>query len=84
MDQNSDGLKEQWSSGYGARFPIQRFWGQNHWLAPRSTQPFTLSRSIKLVAGTLGKWVVKSKLSPDSGSVVLRQLSTTHRSYSFL
>ena len=44
------------------------------WATPRSTQPFILPRSIKLVLETPGEFVVKSKLSPLSGSVALRQL----------
>ena len=42
--------------------------------APRSTQLFILPRSIKKVPGTLGDLVVRSKLSPRSGSAVVRQL----------
>ena len=37
---------EQWSSGQGAGFPIQGSHVQNHWVAPRLTQPFMLPRSI--------------------------------------
>ena len=44
------------------------------WATPRSSQPFILPRSIKLVLETQGEFVVKSKLSPISGSVALRQL----------
>ena len=31
----------------GTGFPIQGFPVQNYWVAPRSTQPFILPRSIK-------------------------------------
>ena len=47
--------------------PIQRFRVQNHWMAPRSTQPFILLRSIKRVPGIFGNLVVKSKLLFRSG-----------------
>ena len=38
---------EQWPSGQGAGFPIQGSRVQNHWVAPRSTQPFILPRLVK-------------------------------------
>ena len=38
---------EQWPSGQGTGFPIQGSHVQNHWVAPRSTQPFILPRSVK-------------------------------------
>ena len=41
------GFGAKWSSGQGARFPIQGSHVQNHWAAPSSTQPFILPRSIK-------------------------------------
>ena len=41
---------------------------QNHWAAPRPTQPFILPRSIKWVTGISGNLMVKSKLPPRSGS----------------
>ena len=41
--------------------------------------PFIIPRSIKWVPGTPGDLVVKSKLSPHSGSVALRQLNTIHK-----
>ena len=44
-------------------------WFQNHWVAPNLTQPFILLWSIKWVRRTTGDLVVKSKLSPSSGSV---------------
>ena len=40
-------VMEQWPSGQGAGFPIQGSRVQNHWVAPRSTQPFILLRSVK-------------------------------------
>ena len=61
-------LKMKVTSGLGAGFPIQGSRVQNHWVAPRSTQPFILPRSIKLVPGISGNLVVKSKLPPRSGS----------------
>ena len=68
-------MKACWPSGYGAGFPIQGFRVENHWLTPRSTQPFILPRSIKWVQGTSGNLVIKSKLPPRSGCVALRQLN---------
>ena len=41
-----------------------------YWVAPRSTQPFILPRSIKLVPGTSGNLVVKSKLPPQCGTIL--------------
>ena len=41
---------------------------QNHWVAPSSTQPFILPRSIKWVPGISGNLVVKSKLPPRGGT----------------
>ena len=39
---------EQWPSGQGAGFPLQGSRVQNHWVAaPRLTQPFILTRSVK-------------------------------------
>ena len=69
----------KWPSGEGTEFPIQGSWVQNHWVAPRSTQLFILWRLIKCVSGTPGDRVVKSKLSPRSGSVALRQLNPIHK-----
>ena len=40
---------------------------QNHWVAPRSTQPFMLPRLMKWVLGISGNWMVKSELPPRSG-----------------
>ena len=54
---------------------VQGSWVQNQWLAPRSIQAFILQRSIKWVQGPSGDLVVKTKLSPHSGSVALRQLN---------
>ena len=45
--------------------------------APKLTQPFILLRLIKLLPGTLGDQVIKSKASPHSGSVALKQLNPT-------
>ena len=61
-------LMEQWPIGQGAGFPIQGFHVQNHWVAPRLTQPFILLRSVKWVPEISGNLVVKSKLPPRSGS----------------
>ena len=52
---------------------------QNHCLALRLSQPLILPRSIKGVPGPLGDLVVKSKLSPLSCSVALRQLNPVHK-----
>ena len=69
----------------GAGFPIQGFPVQNHWEAPRSTQPFIPLRSIKRLPGISGNLGVKSKRPPRSGSVALRQLNLIHKRgpYSF-
>ena len=72
-------LMEQWPSGQDAGFPIQGSRVQNHWVAPRSTQPFILPWSIKWVPGISGNLVVKSKLPPRSGSVALRQMYPNHK-----
>ena len=48
-------LLEQWPSGQGA-------------VAPRSTQPFILPRSVKWVPEISGNLVVISKLPPRSGA----------------
>ena len=56
-----------------------QFGTQNHWLAPRSTQPFILPRLINWMPGTPGNWRVKSKHSPRSGSAALRQLNPIHK-----
>ena len=56
---------EQWPSGQGAGFPIQGSHVQNHWVAPRLTQPLIL---LRLIPGISGNLVVKSKLPPRSGS----------------
>ena len=44
---------------------------QNDWAVLRSTQPFILPGSIKWVPGISRELVLKSKLSPRSGSVAL-------------
>ena len=49
-----------------SRFQIQGSRAQNHWVAPRLTQPFILSRSKKWVLGTSGNLVVKSKVDEHS------------------
>ena len=45
---------------------MKGFHVQNHWVAPRLTQPFIFLRSINLVPGISGNLVVKSKLPPRS------------------
>ena len=65
---------EQWTSCQGAGFPFQGCRVQNYWVVSRSTQRFILPSSIKLVPGTPGDFVVKSKLSPRSGSVNLENV----------
>ena len=51
---------------------------QNYGVPSRSTQPFILLRLLKWVPGISGNLVVKSKLSPRSGSISLRQLKPIH------
>ena len=58
---------------------IQESQIQNYWVALRSIHPFILLRSIKCVPGIPGGWVVKSKLSPRSSSVALRQSKLIHK-----
>ena len=41
---------------------------QNHWTAPRLTQPFILLRLVKWVPAISGDLVITSKLPPRSGS----------------
>ena len=41
----------------------------------RLFQPFVPLKLIKRIPGTPGDWMVKGKLSPRSGFVVLRQLT---------
>ena len=62
-----------------AGFLIQASWYQNHWVAPRSTKPFINLRSIKWVPKPPRDLVVKSKLSPCSGSVAFRQWNLVHK-----
>ena len=69
---------EQWPSGKGADFQIQGSQVENHWVGPKSSQPFIFSRLIKWVLGTAGGLVVESKLFPRSGFVVLWQLNSIH------
>ena len=59
---------EQWPSGYSAGLPIQGSRVQNHKVAPSSTQPSILSRSIKWAPGISGNLVAKCKLPPRGGS----------------
>ena len=40
-------IMEPWPSGYDTGFPVQGSYVQNHWVAPRSTQPFIFPRLIK-------------------------------------
>ena len=49
------------------------------WLAPRLTQHFIFPWSMKWILGAPGGLVVKSKRSPCSGSVALRQLNSIHK-----
>ena len=63
----------------GAGFPIQGSPVQNHWVAPSSTQPFILPRSIKWLPGISGNLLVKSKWPPCSGSAAVRQLNPNHK-----
>ena len=51
---------------------------QNHWVAPRSTQPFIIPRTIKGVPELPRDVTVKSKLSHRRGSVALRPLNPIH------
>ena len=46
-------------SGYDAGIPIKESLVENRWVAPESTHPFILPRSIKLVSGIPGDGVVK-------------------------
>ena len=63
---------------------VQKQWpsGQEHWvpnlefLDSRTTQPFNLPWLIKWVIGIPGDSVVRSKLSPHSGSPALRYLNS--------
>ena len=52
---------------------------QNHRVASRPIQPSILLRSNKWWLRISGDLVVKSKLSPYSGSIALRQLSPIHQ-----
>ena len=62
----------------GAGFPIQGSRAQNHWVAPRSTLPLSFQVD-QISSGITGDLVIKSKLSPRSGSVALRQFSPIHK-----
>ena len=59
---------ELWISGWEAGFLIQRSWAQIHWVASKTTQPFIFPRLFKCVPGTAEDLLIKSKLSPRSGS----------------
>ena len=59
---------EEWPSGYSAELPIQGSRVQNHQVAPSSTQPSILSRSIKWAPVISGNLVAKCKLPPRGGS----------------
>ena len=63
------------------RFPIDGSHVQNHWVAPRMTQPFILLRLMKWVQGTSGHLVVESKLSPCGDCAALRQLNPIHMKF---
>ena len=63
----------------GTGFLMKRFRVQNHCMAPRSSQLFNFTRSIKQTPGILGRWVAKSKLCFWSDSVALRQLNPIHK-----
>ena len=65
---------EQWPKVSGAGFQVQ-----NHWVASRLNQPFIFPRSIKWLGGPPWDLVVKSKLSPCSGCVALRQSNLIHK-----
>ena len=67
-----------WSNAL-AGFPVEGSGVQNHWMAPRLTQLFILSRLMKLVPGTTGDLVLKSELSLRRGSLALRQLNPIHK-----
>ena len=47
LPQGSMAFKGQWCSRSGIGFVTQEFRVQNHWVAPRSTQPLILLRLIK-------------------------------------
>ena len=44
---------------------------QNYYLTPSLTQPFTLSSSISWALGSLGEFLIKSKLCSRCGSAAL-------------
>ena len=58
---------------------IQRSQVQNHSAALKLTQPFEITKLTKWVPETPGNLVVKSNLSRQSGSVVLRQFNAIHK-----
>ena len=59
--------------------PIRGSGFKNNWKAPRSTPSFILLGLIKWRPEILGDLVVKSKLSPCSGSAGLWQMSPLHK-----
>ena len=60
-----------WSN---SRLPNPRDPGSNHCVAPRLTQTFILPRWTKWIPANPVDLVVKSKMSPGSGSVAMRQV----------
>ena len=70
---------EQWHCVQGATLSIQGFYFQYLLVVPWDTQPCILSGLIKCVPEILGDLVVKSKLSPVSYFVALRQANTIHK-----
>lgn len=64
-------VKEQWPSGLGAGLSFQWPLVSNHVVVPRSTELFSIPRSIKRVSGP-AEVVVNSKLSPLNISKVAK------------
>ena len=64
-------IYKYWISIQGYRAPY-------HWVAPRSSQPFIFSRSIKWAPEISENLVVKCKLLLFSSSVALTQFSPIH------
>ena len=54
---------EEWPRVEGTGFPIQGSLVQNHWVAPRLTQPLIRPRLIKWVQGISESLVVKSYIA---------------------
>ena len=64
-----------WNSSWSnSRLPNPRDPGSNHCVAPRLTQTFILPRWTKWIPANPVDLVVKSKMSPGSGSVAMRQV----------